>query len=456
MSNALLPIQSVEDFCITFDKAKRQIVESLNVIASARSSVFRIIERFEIVPHQLRDHDFDDPEQIIKDAEREMLKSAWAEIIKRSGVRDVMVERRQNELNELLRSGELPPLNAESIRSFIDGLRGDLDRIVSEAIEEASRVLRPHDFAYKTNDDGWELGEKAIIEYGVISEWDWRINHHRRPNITAIDNAFHLLDGKGVAKHPHTLVCAIESAMQAGIQTCETPYFRVKWFKNGNIHWEFLRMDLVAALNARTGNRALRDAERHGKYNPKAKHRQRRRKDHSDLNYFVTPEPLAKHLVDLADLGSLGHRCRILEPSAGEGAIVKAIRSRLYGAKITAVELDYARAGTLRQVFGGDVSVVKADFLDFKPNSPYPRIIANPPFSDGRDAEHILHMLKLLAPGGVLVSVAGAGVMFRTDRVYVELRGAVAALGGTISPLPEDSFKESGTSVSSCVILVKK
>ena len=49
-----------------------------------------------------------------------------------------------------------------------------------------------------------------------------------------------------------------------------------------------------------------------------------------------------------------------------------------------------------------------------------------------------------------------ASVLFRTDKRTTEFRALVESYGGTIEPLPESSFKESGTAVNTCRVVVNK
>jgi hypothetical protein len=181
-------------------------------------------------------------------------RATWRYVIYRTGVRDAMSQVRRNALDEQLTKGELPPFTFDSVMGFLEGLAGSMQQIIAESIEAAARTLRPHDETHKTNGDGWQLGSKAVTKYGV--EWDkycgrFRINYHREGNIASIDNAFHLLDGKGANKYPSNLLTAMRSVMEKNEEAeCTTEYFRVKWHKNGNLHWEFKRQDLVDRLNA--------------------------------------------------------------------------------------------------------------------------------------------------------------------------------------------------------------
>ena len=126
------------------------------------------------------------------------------------------------------------------------------------------------------------------------------------------------------------------------------------------------------------------------------------------FQYFPTPPALAAQVAELADVaGQL-----VLEPSAGDGALVKACLAE--AAKSTmchvhCVELNPEHRTTLEKL---SPKVLIGDFLEHLPEPGgrrYSRIVMNPPFGGptGRDQDiaHVEHALKWLAPGGVLVAI---------------------------------------------------
>ncbi len=99
---------------------------------------------------------------------------------------------------------------------------------------------------------------------------------------------------------------------------------------------------------------------------------------------FVTPSPECRRLVELADVRETD---RILEPSAGTGAILQAIRDAVPRAKCDAVELHAGLARHLQAHFP-EVRIWCGDFLEYHPERRYTRIIMNPPFNRGDDIRH--------------------------------------------------------------------
>ena len=167
-----------------------------------------------------------------------------------------------------------------------------------------------------------------------------------------------------------------------------------------------------------------------------------------DFGCFFSPPAVVERLVEAADLRS-GLSC--LEPSAGNGAIVRGLLGR--GHPATAIEI---RPELASQVAALGVDVTVGDFLDSTPEPRYDRVVMNPPFAKGAEVKHVLHAIEFLRPGGRLVSVMSASLSFRTDRRYSGFRERISELGGRIEDLPESSFKNSGTNVATVLVQVER
>jgi hypothetical protein len=69
----------------------------------------------------------------------------------------------------------------------------------------------------------------------------------------------------------------------------------------------------------------------------------------------------------------------------------------------------------------------------------------NPPFENGADIKHITHAISFLKPGGRLVAICANG-----PRQNEKLR----PLADTWEPLPDGTFKESGTGVNTVLLTI--
>ena len=135
----------------------------------------------------------------------------------------------------------------------------------------------------------------------------------------------------------------------------------------------------------------------------------------------------------------------VLEPSAGEGALCLAILE--YTGAVVAYEIDEKRAQTCTS--RAAVAPYRDDFLTVEPRAEFDQVVMNPPFAKRADVKHVMHAMKFLRPGGRLVAIMSAGILFRTDALTTSLRDQLAHY----EALPDDSFKASGTSVRTAVVV---
>lgn len=161
-----------------------------------------------------------------------------------------------------------------------------------------------------------------------------------------------------------------------------------------------------------------------------------------DFQFFPTPIELAKKIIKLAEI-TPDDIC--LEPSAGMGNIAQ------FMPNCDVIELHEDNRKTL---IDKGFNLVHDDFLTFIPEKKYTAIIMNPPFSKGQDIEHVTKAIEMAER--VVVAITSASVMFRNDKKTEAFKKLVAYYKGTIEQLPTESFKESGTNVNTCLIIVRK
>jgi len=168
---------------------------------------------------------------------------------------------------------------------------------------------------------------------------------------------------------------------------------------------------------------------------------------------FPTPPAIAELVVAAADIRP-GHR--VLEASAGTGAILRALAQVETLIMVVAVELQpdlAARLPGMVQPFARG-SVEAGDFMELAPKlGLFDRVTMNPPFS--AEIEHVTTAFGLLGPRGRLVAVMSAGVRFRSEKRYAAFRELVASRGGTIEDLPERAFRGSGTDVRTVLVTMQ-
>lgn len=173
------------------------------------------------------------------------------------------------------------------------------------------------------------------------------------------------------------------------------------------------------------------------------------------FQFFETPRGVADFLVKRATGDWDGTPMRVLEPSAGNGALVEAMCRAWseYGLHIHVCEIQETCRAMLT---GKGYRLIGDDFLKVGPDPVYDRIVMNPPFQNGQDAKHVSHAFEFLKPGGRLISVMSAAVGTNQNNTYRSFRTLLATVGGRFESLPDHAFRESGTNVSTVYVVMDK
>jgi predicted RNA methylase len=108
-----------------------------------------------------------------------------------------------------------------------------------------------------------------------------------------------------------------------------------------------------------------------------------------DLSQWYTPEPLAKRVIEWANLSPDDV---ILEPAAGRGALIQPNM----GQRWIAYDIDPDNCNVLKEVYTPDTLAVRcADFLSAKmPKTPIDVAIMNPPYENDQDVDFVLKCVK--------------------------------------------------------------
>lgn len=391
----------------------------------------------------------------LEERRREVDSAIWNYLIQATHLERLM-DRTAREAFRRQLADNPPPATADNCAATLQQLMGDADMIfkrgIATAFAQLDRRFRSH--------DGFKVGSRVVESYALTTYGAW--SGARDETLRDIERTFHTLDGK---PHPERSggICGLIDAAKRGSLSLkafevEDDYFRVRGFKNGNVHLWLKRADLVARVNQLLADyygAALGAA-------PDVADRRHAPKGGLAKNYgfFPTPSHLVSRVLEAGQVGTPATwrgdypRLSILEPSAGLGAIAQAAAAA--GHLVTAVEIQPGHATHLREA-GGLQRVLCEDFLALDPAGLglFDRVLMNPPFDGGRDVDHVTHALRFLAPGGRLVAIMAAGVEFREDRKTTDFRALVERFGGTFQDLPAGSFQESGTNVNTVLLSVR-
>lgn len=260
--SAIAPRLTIEEIVRVYELAAADIRGSFARVCSAEQALNQTFARDaygSVYVNTGSGVRFNDPEHTLLRIRHQV----WACIIDRLEVRRMMSIARAKELDRQLEKHELPEITHENVAALLTGFESNLRAMLEEAVDEVFEWLRPHRSEYKTNTE-LEIGPRVVLTR-IVERWDrlwrsWRVNYHVEPNLTALENVFSALDGRGQITKTH--YSAISTVIKApgfdGVG--ETEYFRFRVYQNGNGHLQFRRLDLLAKFNAIAGGKRLRPA----------------------------------------------------------------------------------------------------------------------------------------------------------------------------------------------------
>ena len=169
-----------------------------------------------------------------------------------------------------------------------------------------------------------------------------------------------------------------------------------------------------------------------------------------EFQFFATPVKIADLAV--SKFTSIDPDMTILEPSAGRGALVEAVRRRCPSAVVDCYELMPENVQFLEKVEGAHI--VGRDFMDCHDH--YDRIIANPPFANNQDIDHLYMMYERLNVGGELSCIVSQHWKFANDQKCAHFRQWLEMNDAEIIDFDKGEFKESGTIVGTSLIFLTR
>ncbi|WP_152633288.1 N-6 DNA methylase [Aliarcobacter butzleri] len=173
-----------------------------------------------------------------------------------------------------------------------------------------------------------------------------------------------------------------------------------------------------------------------------------------DFQFFATPKDVATKLIDLAKIEK--HHT-ILEPSIGQGSLVEAINERFhYSNEIFGYELMEQNKEVLNNKNIVNLNILGDDFLLHDENIKFDRIIANPPFTKNQDIDHLQKMYKCLNDDGIVVCITSISWQIGNTKKQNDFKKWLSQVNAKIINLDANTFKESGTSIETRIIVIDK
>ncbi|MFY0141613.1 DUF4942 domain-containing protein [Klebsiella oxytoca] len=188
-------------------------------------------------------------ETALKAITRNLDRSIWRDLMKKSGMISLMDAAARDEWNWNLERDDIPAVNEENILSTFEQLHHNKNEVFERGI---INVFKSLSWDYKSNSP-CKFGKKIIVN-GLVnySRWGFRLNWgKRRDQLADLERMLNLLDGKSVPENRNDLGNRLDQHIDAQRISAvfEDDYFSIRYFQKGSGHITFKRPDLIEKMN---------------------------------------------------------------------------------------------------------------------------------------------------------------------------------------------------------------
>lgn len=175
-----------------------------------------------------------------------------------------------------------------------------------------------------------------------------------------------------------------------------------------------------------------------------------------EFQFFSTPKEVAEMMMEqLPEPENSDYSEKVLEPSAGEGALIKGFYEYI-GREIPVDCFELMDINRKKLAKIPRVNILGDDFLKCDLREVYNIVIANPPFTKNQDIDHIRKMFTVLKPGGTLVTLSSNSWKRGSQKKQLEFKEWLEWLNAETTDIEPGAFKESGTEVGAIMIVIHK
>lgn len=409
-----------------------------------------------------------DPEKAIEAFRKSVDTEIWQALINELGIESWMDAQALKEFHEQL-AGDVPEVSRENLNATFETLFANRRTMFLRGM---ANVFGNLDRRFKSH-DVFKVRHRIIIERAVGFSGGFCRYSGSAPLLNDVDRCLRKV--LGLPDHPGFLLAKLDELQGRTYGpkriVYEGDYITVKIFLNGNAH---VHLSKEAALRV---NKAL--AEYFGDVVPDAAgadmdsdsfQKKYATVPSKDLAYYPTPDDAADELVSYL---RVYRGMKILEPSAGTGSLIRALRRKIANGSpylrpenqvsesdisVDAVEIHGGRADQLRRREGDFCSVTVANFLNVRRFPIYDAVLCNPPFAGTHCMAHVVAAVDHLKPGGQLVAILPITAELGETAEHARFHRWIAKVSKSYrwNELPAGSFASSGTMVNTTILWLKK
>lgn len=161
-----------------------------------------------------------------------------------AGIKDYLTEETYHEMIHQIENGEMFDFTQNNVFEVIDNISRNISDYTLKLIQECFKKINIEK-RFKTNS---KYKVERLIKFYNLFWGQYNIGNLSNDGLfflVNLEKCFSFLEGKGVPRYPNNIETVLKKA--AGLDKshnflhsgcCNGKYFKVKWFKNGNVHLE--------------------------------------------------------------------------------------------------------------------------------------------------------------------------------------------------------------------------
>lgn len=255
----IIPRQTISQMVAIYNESIADLLKAFDLLSKTSQRLDSTFGEYTSIAINTAHINYDDPQKQIEKINRDI----WRALFEKTEIKRFLTAQRIKEINDNIDNNEMPPITEENIFQMMQHAAQNVNSFIHEAVLEAYNLLRPHASyykGYKTNQKFQnEIGASVIIPHVVERKYkkkSYTIKYRSINEFRVIANIFRILDGK----KPQTYYGEIYDAIEASENNiAESEYFKIKCYKNNNMHITFKRIDLVKKINSLVGGMAIKN-----------------------------------------------------------------------------------------------------------------------------------------------------------------------------------------------------
>ena len=169
-------------------------------------------------------------------------RDAWLYLMEATGLRALMDHEAVESFRKALET-DPPALDGDAVGATFKQFYEDREKTFRRGIVNVFKgLVRPK---YRSH-DSFKIGRRVILT-GALSEVSRYVK--RRSELADIERIFYVVDHQPLPDPQYDAAARIHMAQSKHETRCQTDYFELRWFDNGNVHVWFTRPDLVDRVN---------------------------------------------------------------------------------------------------------------------------------------------------------------------------------------------------------------